>query len=127
MIIKCIGISICVLFCSLLLRNYNKTFATIVSIAGSAILFLLVSSQLSEIISKITQISSSISSTAPYIKLMLKVLGITLVTQFVGDICRDNGENALASMTESVAKILVVSMVLPLFETIISVVSGLVK
>lgn len=127
MIIKCIGISICVLFCSLLLRNYNKTFAVIVSIAGSAILFLLVSNQLSEMISKITQISSSINSTAPYIKLMLKVLGITLVTQFVVDICRDNGENALASMTEAVAKILVVSMVLPLFETIISIVSGLVK
>lgn len=127
MIIKCIGISICVLFCSLLLRNYNKTFALIVSVAGSAILFLLVSHQLSEIISQISSISSSIHSTAPYIKLMLKVLGITLVTQFVVDICRDNGENALASMTETVAKILVVSIVLPLFETIISIVSGLVK
>lgn len=127
MIIKCIGISICVLFCSLLLKNYNRTFAVIVSVAGSSILFLLVSHQLSEIISKISQISSSIHSTAPYIKLMLKVLGITLVTQFVGDVCRDNGENALASMTEAVAKILVVSIVLPLFETIISIVSGLVK
>lgn len=127
MIIKCIGISICVLFCSLLLRNYNRTFAIIVSIAGSAILFLLVSHQLSEIISQISSISSSINSTAPYIKLMMKVLGITLVTQFVVDICRDNGENALASMTETVAKILVVSIVLPLFETIISIVSGLVK
>lgn len=127
MIIKYIGISICVLFCALLLRRYNKTFAVIVSVAGSAILFLLVSRQLNDIIAKIGDISSSVNSTAPYIKLMLKVLGITLVTQFVVDTCRDNGENALASMTEIVAKILVVSMVLPLFETIISIVSGLVK
>lgn len=90
-------------------------------------LFLIVSSELSDIVSSISDICSSMDSTAAYIKLMLKVLGITLITQFVSDVCRDNGENALASMTETAAKIIVVSIILPLFETVITIVSGLVK
>lgn len=115
------------MFCSLLLKDKNRTFAIILSIAGGCLLFAIVSSELGEIIKSISDISNSVTSTAPYIKLMLKVLGITLITQFVSDICRDNGESALASMTEAVAKIIVVSIVLPLFETVISIVSGLVK
>lgn len=125
--LKFIGIAVSILFCSLLLKDINRTFSIILSVAGGCLLFLAVSSQLSEIIKAISDISSSVNSAAPYIKLMLKVLGITLVTQFVSDICRDNGENALASMTEAVAKIIVVSIILPLFETVITIVSGLAK
>ncbi|MFR5876478.1 MAG: SpoIIIAC/SpoIIIAD family protein [Eubacterium sp.] len=125
--IKFIGIAISVLFCSLLLKDKNRTFSIILSIAGGCLLFAIVSSEFSNIIKSITDISSSVASTAPYIKLMLKVLGITLITQFVSDICRDNGESALASMTEAAAKIIVVSIILPLFETVIAIVSGLVK
>lgn len=125
--LKFIGIAISVLFCSLLLKDKNRTFAIILSIAGGCLLFAIVSAELGEIIKSISDISSSVTSTAPYIKLMLKVLGITLITQFMSDICRDNGESALASMTEAVAKIIVVSIILPLFETVISIVSGLVK
>ena len=58
---------------------------------------------------------------------MLKALGIALITQFVSDTCRDNGENALASITETVAKIAVIVMLLPLFETVFDIVSGLLK
>jgi stage III sporulation protein AD len=125
--IKLVGIAISVLFCSLLLKDKNRTFAIIISVAGGCMLFLIVSSELSDIVSSISDICSSMDSTAAYIKLMLKVLGITLITQFVSDVCRDNGENALASMTETAAKIIVVSIILPLFETVITIVSGLVK
>ncbi len=125
--IKIVGISFCVLMCALLLKNYNRTFSAILSIAGGSILFLAVSDKINDIVSAIIDVSSSVSSTAPYIKLMLKVLGITLITQFVSDVCRDNGESAMASITETASKIVVISIILPLFETVISIVSGLVK
>lgn len=125
--IKIVGISFCVLMCALLLKNYNRTFSAILSIAGGSILFLVVSDKMNDIVCAVIDVSSSIDSTAPYIKLMLKVLGITLITQFISDVCRDNGENALASITETASKIVVISIIIPLFETVISIVSGLVK
>ena len=125
--IKFIGISICILFCSLLLKEYNRHFAILLSIAGSAILFLTAVSELKSIVETVLSFSDVSSSALGYSRLMLKILGITLITQIVCDICRDNGENALASMTAAIAKIVVVSLVLPLFETVISIVGGLVK
>lgn len=125
--IKALGISIVTLLCSLILRDKNRTFALILSIAGACLLFGTVISELSEVVNGIIDYTRDINSSLPFIKLMLKVLGITLSTQIVSDICRDNGENALASMTEIVAKVLVIAMIIPLFETIISIINGLVK
>ena len=125
--IKFIGISICVLFCSLLLKDYNRQIAIILSVIGSAILFLTAAGELSKVINSVISLSRVSSSVLSYSKLMLKILGITLITQIVCDICRDNGENALASVTGLVAKILIISLVLPLFETVIKIVGGLVK
>ncbi|MGN0457640.1 MAG: stage III sporulation AC/AD family protein [Eubacterium sp.] len=127
MIIKLIGISLAVLFCSILLREYNKPFTLILSISAGIIAVFLISDKIYELFQRANELSASVPQAMPYIKLMLKVLCIILVTQFVCDICRDNGENALASFTEIGAKIVVISLIIPLFETIISIVSGLVK
>lgn len=125
--IKAIGISLSVLFCSVLIKDKNRIFAVVLSIVGSVILMSAAVSELDGIVEKLWDLSGASSVSAAYIKLMLKALGITLVTQFVADICRDNGENALAGVTEIVAKIAVIAMLLPLFETIIGVVGGLLK
>lgn len=124
---KVIGISFCVLMCSLIVREYNKTFALALSIAGGVLSFLAISDKAAELFAELMKLSSFAPSGAAYVKLMLKVLCIVIITQFSVDICRDNGENALASFTEISAKILVLSLVMPLFETVISVVTGLVK
>ena len=125
--IKFIGITLCVLFCSLMLKDSNRQIAVILSITGVVLLLFTAVGELSKIVKSVTELSSSSGAALVYSKLMLKVLGITLLTQVVSDICRDNGENALASMTLTVAKIIVVSMVLPLFETVIGIIGGLVK
>ena len=125
--LKLVGISLSVLFCALLIKDRNRSFAVLLSLSGSIILLTAVATELSEIVGKISDFTRDSKLSGAYIKLMLKALGITVLTQFVSDICRDNGENALASITETVSKIAVIAMVLPLFESIFSIVSGLLK
>ena len=72
-------------------------------------------------------LKTAAGDTGAYIDLMFKILGISIVTQVVCDVCRDNGASALASQTETAAKILVLSLLLPLFQTVIGIVTGLVK
>lgn len=124
---KVLGISFCVLMCSLVVREHNKSFSLILSVAGGILSFLTISDKVSELFSSLMSLSASVPSGVMYVKLMLKVLCIVIITQFTVDICRDNGENALASFTEVSAKVLVLSLVMPLFETVISMVVGLVK
>lgn len=122
-----IGISICGLLLTVLLRDYNKTISIIVMLSAAIIIFLLVLDGLSGVFTYIAEISSGAESTAEYIKLMMKVLGITLISQFAADMCRDAGENTLANQTETAAKIIVVLMVLPLFEAVLNIITGLLE
>ncbi len=125
--IKIIGISVATLLCVILLREKNRVFAIIVSISGVCILIGVIAGQLSGVINGIIDLSEEFNSNIPYIKIMLKVLGITLSGQIVSSICSDNGENALASITELTAKIMIIVLLIPLFETLISIINGLVK
>lgn len=122
-----IGISLSALVLAVFIRDYNKTASIAITIAASALIFLRIAFDLSGIFETLTSISSGVETAASYIKLMMKVLGIVLITQFVADMCRDCGEKALAGQTETAAKIIVISMVLPLFETVIKIITGLLE
>ncbi|MDE6125285.1 MAG: stage III sporulation AC/AD family protein [Eubacterium sp.] len=122
-----IGISLSALILAVFVRDYNKTASIMIMIAAAAMIFFRLASGLSEIFSSISAISSGVETAASYIKLMIKVLGIVLITQFVADLCRDCGENALASQTETAAKVIVIAMILPLFETVIKIITGLLE
>ena len=122
-----IGISLSALILAVFVRDYNKTASIMIMIAAAAMIFFRLASGLSEIFSSISAISSDVETAASYIKLMIKVLGIVLITQFVADLCRDCGENALASQTETAAKVIVIAMILPLFETVIKIITGLLE
>ena len=122
-----IGISLSALILAVFVRDYNKTASIMIMIAAAAMIFFRLASGLSEIFSSLSAISSGVETAASYIKLMIKVLGIVLITQFVADLCRACGENALASQTETAAKVIVIAMILPLFETVIKIITGLLE
>ena len=97
------------------------------SLAGATLVFITVSDKVYELFSKVITLSKDVPVGLSYVKLMLKVLGVVLVTGFTCDVCRDNDENALASFVEIASKVIVLSMIMPLFETIINIITGLVK
>lgn len=125
--IQIVGISFAVVFCTLIVKQYNSNIAVVISLLGAIIVFLLLSDKVSSIFDSLVNLSSNISFAYSYIKLMIKVLGIILVSQLVSDICRDYGDSAMSSMVEISARIIVITMVLPLFENVISTVTGLLK
>lgn len=122
-----IGISLSALILAVFIKDHNKTVSLFIMIGASVLIFLRVASSLSQIFASITEISSGAQAAAQYIKMMMKVLGIVLITQFISDLCRDSGENALAGQTETAAKIIVISMILPLFDSVLNIISGLLQ
>lgn len=79
------------------------------------------------IVSKVTSLASDFSYTYSYIKLMIKTLGICIITQIVSDMCIDAGEKAMSTIVETGAKVTVIAMMMPLFETLVNIISGIVK
>ncbi|MGN1202168.1 MAG: SpoIIIAC/SpoIIIAD family protein [Eubacterium sp.] len=125
--IKIAGLVLISLLLIIFLKDTKREFALILSIACAVILIITIADDFITIAKRITDLSSEIANVNTYISLMIKILGISLISQFVVDLCRDAGENALASQTEIASKILILIMTLPLFETVINIVAGLLK
>lgn len=121
------GIAAVCLLLAVFLKSQNKMFAILVTLGGAVLIFLISSDAAFNVFDALSDIEDSAGYTGTYVTMMLKVLGISIVTQVVCDICRDNGESALASQTEIASKIMVLAMLLPLFQTVIQIVTGLVK
>lgn len=125
--IKIAGFVLISLLLILLLKDTKREFSFILAAACGIILFIAIADDLYSVARSIYNLSSQVSNINTYISLMMKILGISLIAQFVVDLCRDAGENALASQTEIASKVLILIMTLPLFETVINIVTGLLK
>lgn len=55
------------------------------------------------------------------LKIMFKTFGILALGSVVADICRDNGEGAVAGVVELGMKILAISCALPVFTAVIEI------
>lgn len=122
-----IGTALCILMCALLVKEHHRTVAMLLTVAGVCLLLLSAVKELAGIADSVTALTERVPSAREYIRLMLKVLAIALLTQLVGNLCRDNGETALAAATELCAKVTVIVLVLPVFESVITIVSGLLQ
>ena len=125
--IKVVGVVLTALIINIVLKNYSKEFTFLINIVCTIIIFTLISKDLKGIVDRLTSISNEISVLLPYIKIMLKILGISMIAQLLSDLCRDNGENTLANQTELSAKIIILVTALPLFTTIMDIMIGMLK
>lgn len=125
--IKIIGIVLTALIINIVLKNYSREFTLFVNLVCAVIIFSIIANDLKSIIDKMVSLTDSVSVISPYIKIMLKILGISMLAQLLSDLCIDNGENTLANQTELSAKIIILITSLPLFTAIINIMTGMLK
>lgn len=125
--LKVIGVCVCTVICVLLLKDKSQVFVSVLTIASICLILYFVFDDLTAIVDTVNDIAKQLDGVIGYVKIMLKVLGVSMVTQLLIDVCQDNGQNSLASAVEIGAKVTIIALILPLFETIITIVNGLVK
>ena len=125
--IKIIAIVFCALLLNIILKDYAREFCVFINIVSACIIFLMIFNDLKSIIEQVDTLTQSVGVIIPYIKIMLKILGISMLAGLLSDLCRDNGEITLANQTELSAKIIILVTALPLFSTIINIMTGILK
>jgi len=60
-----------------------------------------------------------------YINIIMKTFGITLTVQTASDICKDSGENAIASKLELIGKTEIIILSIPLIKRILEITKDL--
>ena len=125
-IVKIIGIGFITLFITILLKEYKKDFAIYAVLIGGVIILSYSFKYLEGIVNFLNGLADS-GINSDFIILLLKITGISILTEFAVSVCKDSGESSIANKIDLGGKILVISMSIPVISTTLSVLSALLQ
>lgn len=106
---------------ALVLKSTGSSMGNFVSIVLCVGIAMLVFNGLISVYTRINMFTAGINQ--EYIKLIVKVIGISYVTEISSNICKENGFAALASAMEIYARISVAGLCIPVIVTLFEIVS----
>ena len=121
-IIRIVGIALITLIIIILLKQYKKEFAVYISLLAGVLILLLVTDKFEGIIDLIRSIANKSSINTEFISLILKITGIAFLAEFAVSICNDSGETAIANKIEIGSKIIIISMSIPIFSSLLELI-----
>lgn len=120
-------LAIAAAFLALYMKQIRPDFALCITLAGAIIMMTGVVPRLNLLINDIYSFSHSEGIDNSYVVLILKIIGITYLAEFASDICTDAGEKTLAMHAETIGKITVAFIALPIVEDVFAIIFNLLE
>ena len=108
-----------------MLDGCSREFSSFVKIAAAAGIFAVFSIYISPVIENINTIFMRTETDDEFLNILFKAAGICYISQFAVDICKDNGENLLATHAELAGKIGLIVAALPLVDRLANIITQL--
>ena len=111
-IVKIAAFGIAGTLLGILLKGQKKEYELFVTLGVSLCIFYFIMSKLELVLSVVNQMQEYVSLDTSYIAILVKMIGITYVSEFSANLCKDAGYQAVAGQIEMFGKlsILVISM-----------------
>jgi len=121
-IVKIIGIGLIALIIIIILKQYRPEFAIYVSIITGILILILVMDKLTGIIGLLNSLANKSNINKDFLLILIKITGITLLTEFAVSICKDSGESAIANKIDLGGKVIVMAMSVPIISVVLETV-----
>lgn len=118
-LIKVAAVSLVYICLSAVLKSYRPEFVIFVRIFAISLIFSVIVDDVAVFVTDMLSAFSAFNIESAHVKLLLKVVGIAIVTDFICDTLKDSGENSLAGIVAISAKFLVIYLALPLINGLI--------
>lgn len=121
-IVRIIGIGLVAIVIIILLKQYKPEFAIYISMLTGILIILFVIDDLAGIINLLQTLANKVSINNTFLMLLIKITGIAFLSEFAVSICKDAGETAIASKMEIGAKIIIISMSIPIISSLLEII-----
>jgi len=126
-IITIAGVAIIASGTAILLKQYKPEYAFGISLAAGASILIFTVLKLSEVTETLESFVSVSGINNEYYKIMLRCLGVCMITKITSETCKDCGQGAISSKVDMAGKIIILVIAMPLFSEIISIVRALTE
>jgi len=114
-----LGCGFATVIVSIMLKEYRKDFALYAALIGGAIILYYSINYLKNIVTFLEGLSNT-GISSDFILLLVKITGISILTEFAVSICKDMGESSIANKVDLGGKLLVVSLSIPVISATLS-------
>lgn len=109
------------------IREFKPEYATIIQIGAFVVIAYLVMSTLGGLLKSTQQIAELSMLNSEFFVLMIKALGVAIVTQIAVEICNDSENDTMAFGVELAGKIIILSMCVPMIKAVAGIAIQMIK
>lgn len=110
-----------------LLRQIKPEIAPLVVLGGAAVIVITLTDSLLNVSGSVDDMMSLAGLEKENVSILMKALGICVVTQFAADICYDNSCSSIAAAVELAGRIGAIALAMPMIKTVAQLAIGLIN
>ena len=104
---------------TMVLKKQERDIAVLLSLTVCTIVVISISAYLGEMVSVVWQLSEISGIDESWIRMILKILGIGLLSQISASICSDSGNQSLSQAIQILTNVVILWLCMPLLEQIL--------
>lgn len=110
-----------------LVRNIKPEIAPLVILGGAAVVLITIADSLFEVSGSVDDMMKLAGIEKENVSVLMKSLGICVVTQFAADICYDNSCSSMAAAVELAGRLGAIALAMPLLQSVARLAIGLIN
>ena len=127
MLVKIIGVAFITAISAILLKQTKPELSMVLTITGVIVILFLLTDELKTTLAALQGIAQSSGMSNGLIKLLLKIVGVGYIAEFSAGVLNDFGSQAVADKVVLASKIIIVMLSLPVFQSLLTLISGFLK
>lgn len=124
-LIKIAAIAVAGAVMTLVIKKNSPEMSLMLTIALALVALYLAFDTIKSVTDFIKELAETASISPDVLKILFKTIGISIVAKISGDVCRDAGQTSVATGVELAGAFAALYISLPLFETVIDMISSL--
>ena len=117
-------IGIIAVLIAIIFKKGREEYSLYISIAACIVILLLGIGTLEVILDTINRLQGYIKINKAYINILIKIIGITYVTEFAASICKDSGYQAIGEQVELVGKLSILAISMPILLALLDTINN---
>lgn len=126
-ILKLVGIAIVYLVLSVMLKEYRNEYVLLLRFAVSVIIIVIAADSIDNFLISMLSALDIFNIESEHIKTLLKVAGISIVTDFIYDSLMDSGETSIARLVSISSKLIIIGFSMPMLNSLIVLCAEMLK
>ncbi|MCI2106961.1 MAG: stage III sporulation AC/AD family protein [Intestinimonas sp.] len=124
-VIRLGAVAVTAALCALTVRKGVPEISMVLALAGGAVILTMSMDAFREVRSMLDTLEESAGLSPALVAPVIKTVGIAILVRLASELCRDAGEGGLAAFVETAGAAAALVVILPLLQSVLSAVTGL--